>query len=438
MKVLVITVGGSFEPVVSAVRLHKPDYVFFLCSNDRKSPAHTPGSYHTVDEEGSPCIDRKGCKHPSIIVQAKLKRSQYEKVLVDKMDNLEDCYNASNVTFKKIRERFPEAQICADYSGGTKTMSAGLVVAALDDESPNLFFMGGERSDLIGVTDGSQRVVRCDRRPFDWLRRQRVLETLFAKHDYNGCLSLLEGIDTVSGTDEDYIVQVYLSVAKAFLAWDRFDHSKAYGHLKPYARWFGSEQGFLARIIKTNAVLGGENAIKPGFSPVHDLLLNAERRMRQGNYDDAVGRIYRALELFAQLNLAFRNPSVLTGNVHVEQLHEGIREKYVALKGRQDKLQIPLTRAYELLCDLNHPVGLVAMERKPEMLQLLRIRNESILAHGFTPIEEQNAVEFLNFVKRLVKDGEQAMKINIGLDQALQFPSAIPDGVWSQKREKEE
>ncbi|MDB9309098.1 hypothetical protein PN471_10700 [Aphanizomenon sp. CS-733/32] len=46
-----------------------------------------------------------------------------------------------------------------------------------------------------------------------------------------------------------------------------------------------------------------------GYEIVQDLILNAERRATQQRYDDAVGRLYRALELLAQIRLlkAFDN-----------------------------------------------------------------------------------------------------------------------------------
>jgi hypothetical protein len=40
-----------------------------------------------------------------------------------------------------------------------------------------------------------------------------------------------------------------------------------------------------------------------GYEIVEDLLLNAERRAMQDRYDDAVGRLYRALELLVQIRL---------------------------------------------------------------------------------------------------------------------------------------
>lgn len=40
-----------------------------------------------------------------------------------------------------------------------------------------------------------------------------------------------------------------------------------------------------------------------GYEQVQDLILNAERRAVQERYDDAVARLYRAVEMVAQVRL---------------------------------------------------------------------------------------------------------------------------------------
>ena len=45
---------------------------------------------------------------------------------------------------------------------------------------------------------------------------------------------------------------------------------------------------------------------------------------------------------------------------------------------------------YELLADLKDPVGLLFQEQKGEMLDALRRRNYSILAHGLLPLTEED------------------------------------------------
>ena len=70
---------------------------------------------------------------------------------------------------------------------------------------------------------------------------------------------------------------------------------------------------------------------------VHDILRNAERRLEKKEYDDAVGRIYRALELIAQICLLYKYPPIFTSDVKVDKLPIEIQEKYVAMKNGKEK-----------------------------------------------------------------------------------------------------
>ena len=66
--------------------------------------------------------------------------------------------------------------------------------------------------------------------------------------------------------------------------------------LEPFARDFVKHKVALERIL-------GRSKKSSGYEKVGDLLRNAERRAAQSRFDDAVARLYRALELFAQLRL---------------------------------------------------------------------------------------------------------------------------------------
>jgi hypothetical protein len=50
-KILVLSVGGSAEPIVKAIRNYKPDFVYFFCSSKPK------GREVTIDSLGDPCGD---------------------------------------------------------------------------------------------------------------------------------------------------------------------------------------------------------------------------------------------------------------------------------------------------------------------------------------------------------------------------------------------
>ena len=80
-SVLILTVGGSGEPLVKSIKQSKPDYTIFICSADEKE-VNAVGSEKMVDGAGKPCKTREGEYRESIVVQAGLETEQYEKVFI--------------------------------------------------------------------------------------------------------------------------------------------------------------------------------------------------------------------------------------------------------------------------------------------------------------------------------------------------------------------
>lgn len=132
-KVLICTVGGSHEPIVTALRNGRPDHVIFVCSE--KDPATgRPGSEEQIlrpdniikarPDDAKPTL-------PNIPAQAGLPQEQFEVLLVP-ADDLDAAFAAIHTALHGLRSRFPDAHVIADYTGGTKTMSSALVIAALE------------------------------------------------------------------------------------------------------------------------------------------------------------------------------------------------------------------------------------------------------------------------------------------------------------------
>ena len=105
-------------------------------------------------------------------------------------------------------------------------------------------------------------------------------------------------------------------LAQGYLQWEQFDHQKAREKIKEgrsdlrdymayahnhkchdLATMVESNFSYLCRLIeKTHA---GERL---HVVLVRDLLGNARRRIRGGGFEDASARIYRALEMYGQVN----------------------------------------------------------------------------------------------------------------------------------------
>ena len=152
-------------------------------------------------------------------------------------------------------------------------------------------------------------------------------------------------------------------------------------------------------------VLSSRATIEPGFEPaetipghgyelVEDLLLNAQRRAYQKRYDDAVGRLYRALELLAQIRLK-QEYAVDTGDIDPMKLPEELRDRYAAERNpRNGKIQLALWKSYTLLSELpDEALGQHFAAEQKHLLSALEVRNHSLFAHGFKPI---NALDYQN------------------------------------------
>jgi hypothetical protein len=135
---------------------------------------------------------------------------------------------------------------------------------------------------------------------------------------------------------------------------------------------------------------------------VVDMLENARRRIvDQGRYDDGVGRLYRAIEMWHQWRLQQR--SVSTEKVDWEKLDGKVRERFQVEAGLSELPQVLALRHARLL---DHILSGTEREDEAVLRDLLQKRNRSILAHGLEPIGKDAAFRFLEYVDAVVAESE--------------------------------
>jgi CRISPR-associated protein (Cas_Cas02710) len=158
-KILLVTIGGSFQPIVTAIRSLQPDRVIFIASDGEK------GSKSQVIGQGTPCEVRRGAevieRLPNIPTQVGLgDRFQAERdlILVQNPDDLGECYSKIQAFIRNLQQESSH-EIMADYTGGTKTLSAALVMASVDCQV-SLYLTIAARDNLVKVERGevTQRV----------------------------------------------------------------------------------------------------------------------------------------------------------------------------------------------------------------------------------------------------------------------------------------
>jgi hypothetical protein len=326
-KILVLSVGGSAEPIVKAIRSNNPDFVYFFCSSGQK------GSESTIDSPGNPCGDTRKSKCPecshefnmgnpegkAIVFQAGLSKEQYGIITVDDPDDLNKCYQLLMELAVRIAQEHGDCQVIANYTGGTKTMSAAMVLVGIMTQQWDLSLNIGPRMDLMRVKGGDVPVV-IDKWKILCQSQVDFLNRSLKNYNYG---FVANSIGELLTHPLDRILQDTLIAAKAvcesFDLWDKFDHKRALELIEPY----GSK--YYPYIIDLKRILGKSKA--SGYELVADLLNNADRRATQLHYDDAIARLYRAIELFAQIRLKKKH-GLISSNLMLKDLPERLHDDY--------------------------------------------------------------------------------------------------------------
>jgi CRISPR-associated protein (TIGR02710 family) len=428
MKTLFLTVGGSPQPIVTAIHDLAPERVIFICSSGPK------GSLSQVTGAGNPCEVRslQGVeKLPNIPTQAGLEEGfdpNRDVFLIDNPDDFAECYQKAADAIAASGE----GELLADYTGGTKTMSVGLAMAALD-RGVTLFLTTGNRTNLLRVERGEMTEMASFVPVLARRSLEQSLPIFLSRYDYSAALSeLRQQLSSLQlPTAFKSRFRNFADCCNGLDAWDRFDHREALAALAPLSRLeeYLPLYLFLKRVISSRSLIDkdfqGQEGIKGhGYEIIEDLLLNAERRAVQERYDDAVGRLYRATELLVQMRLLFAY-GIKTGDVEIEKLPEILRSKYERLRNAQGKIQIALKVSYELLTQLeNDPLGQIYLTQSSRIENALQVRNYSLFAHGFHPITQSNYKAFYDVIVTFIREGIAAI-VPVKYKVAVQFPKAI-------------
>lgn len=419
---LFCTVGGSHQPILTAIRECQPDQILFFCTG--KDPATgKAGSDSMIVGKGTPIIAGRGedARHlPNIPTQLGLTDDHYEVTLVPS-DDLDSAVDTMRVAIARLRARFPQARCIADYTGGTKTMTAALAMAAVDSEGVDLHIVTGARSDLVRVQDGSQSGLPVST---EGIRLRRAMAPLLAAWQRFGYGEAATGLSHLPQPRDPRLRgewQIARGLSQAFDAWDRFDHGEALALMSPYRPRIGARCGLHFTTLQWMVA-----ADDPKTAPARlwDLWLNAQRRAAQGRYDDGVARLYRLLEWTAQWLLS--RQGIVTADLQPEQIPPGLS----VMENSDGKRQVGLRAAWQLA---SHHLGGEAAAfwaaESEHLIDHLKVRNYSILAHGDQPIGHQDWLSFSTWVEATLLPLLRHQAAEVGL-KALgpQLPQQPPWG----------
>ncbi|MGE4492689.1 MAG: TIGR02710 family CRISPR-associated CARF protein [Syntrophotalea sp.] len=414
-RVMIASVGGSPQPVIYSLNQICPDYVIYFTSR---------ASRRMVRNEIEPALEFRPRDHDIITTP---NEEDLECSVAELLRELSRLLELWDLSFHDL---------LGDYTGGTKTMSAALVLV-LAEKGGRFSYVGGagRTKDGLGVViDGQEKALYLEN-PWDVLAigACRDAELLFNRCRFLAVRDLAAENSRRTERHRPFF-EALQHISEGYYSWDNFHYKQALDQLKRGASLLrgyasGSPQAGVKQfqqdvsknldlIENIQAEAGSLTKSNPGkkdLKPreladrppylVLDLVANAVRRAEmEYKFDDAVARLYSAIEKMAKRQLKVVH-DLDNSDLDLEAVPQSIRvELGECTNPREDgKIQVPLHKSFALLRALNDPLGESYQRREAELHKVLTIRNNSLLAHGFQPVRKETyqmllgiALEFLD------------------------------------------
>lgn len=377
-RAMIITVGipadprlDILEPLAAEIEAGRPEEVVLIASGESaRNAQRLAGLIAAADGAGG----------------AAGGNDRTRVVRLESAHDLEEAFLAANRAIERLAERgiAPE-DVAINFTSGTKMMSAGAVLSAVFNRCMQLRY-------IVGAEAGSKnrRVIRTH--PGAVFALQDILRarSLALELRFRSAIALLDGLDDSLLTEGDRALRASLQrVAEAYDAWHHF-HPERFLEIYPGIDLTHSLlETFVLDDRRKGEVAQLAEEMQRGEMGPHlliDLYNNGLRQLEAGEADDALIRLYRALELLAQWILR-RDHGIDTNDVEVRRIPPRDRVGFEALRSLDDGLvKIGLRKAWDLLIILDTAVGRRYTASEP-MKQFLSQRTSSILAHGIKPID---------------------------------------------------
>jgi CRISPR-associated protein (TIGR02710 family) len=396
-KAMIMSLGGSPEPLKKSVAQHQPDILIFFASHD------------SILKAGE-------------VLQDAVIRPKTETEITENPNSLYECYKAAKRCVDRAsRFDMPEQDIIIDYTGGTKVMSAALLLATAGRAFGFNYVGGDVRSkEGLGVVQNGHEQMYEDMNPWSAFAEEerRQIVTLFNARRYSAVIQIMENYNRALPPQIESYFKFVRLLSYGFLYWDQFQHKKAYDclrkgvdalhqHLKNYP---GDQYDQLEKELQQHIeyllnLLGKTNQMQ-NFDAIliKELINNARRRIQNKSFDDAAARIYRALELYGQIcfekTLGCANDKVKPAKIPQELREEFIR-KY--RDPQTDMMKLPLQATFTVLRAAGNESGRRFFEYEKKIKDIQSSRNFSILAHGIQPVSEHAAQSILETVTDFVQ-----------------------------------
>jgi len=406
IRAALVSVGGSPDPILYTLKKDKPSHVWYFCSEGSRN---SEGSRKIADEIQEQLDWNPKCDY--------IEETRFEE--------LGPCYQALRTQIPELLKKWkikPE-NVIVDYTGGTKTMSAALVLAGVEIFKQFSYIGGRQRTkNGLGITLWGQEKAIYQDNPWNQLAIRDIEHAcdLWNAYQFEPAGKLIS--ETSQRVDKPLKFEAMSNLAFAMAARQALDFKKARKSLniltKQLPPFFdGKDNYHLLDFIEDSKELCAKcsNALKHSKTNkseslkstlMREILDNTLRTAKEGRYADAASRLYRAMEMQAQIWLELALPGVFSDGRCPEEkipnIPESLRQQNYCKPTHRKDIRLGLEPIiYSLahliknkLCKLPETTEHIilninsdlAKEQKSQLRKATENRNKSILNHGLKPV----------------------------------------------------
>ena len=328
---------------------------------------------------------------------------EIQEEIINEIDDFEFLHNKFSKVIKSyLSKGYLKENIIADYTSGTKAMSAAMVSSAIFNKIDTLTYVTGKR-ESGRVVSGTERQYPLS--TLSIISKQTIEEAAgyFNNCQFNTTINMLSSSSIYPAHMK--ISNTIIQLSRFFDSWDKFNFKQAFEIIRKVDEDAISKMKLLGKIKKyRDNLLPILKLDELNIEKVDDLLFNAKRRADEGKYDDAVARIYRAIEMIGQIEFK-KEFNCTTSDILIDNFDGSIKDfiRENCIKNEKGSMQTGLFQTINILAKVENEYGKLFIENIAELRKLLDNRNYSILAHGVNPITEKHFGSFYSFITEIFK-----------------------------------
>ena len=210
---MLVTVGVGntvSDAIAFAIRGIRPDFVVFLTTEQSEKQTMS-----------------------AVVEKLALSPENYTCRRVADENDVENCTLNFIAAIQDLKTRgFDVKDIVADFTTGTKAMSAALVAAGIGEPIGKLSYIIGERGEGGIVISGTERALSLEPNRLTIRRMTEQAIAQFNATRFDTCLEMLDQIVGLARLPQVTQAMATLqTLAKGYRAWDQFDYKSAMPYL---------------------------------------------------------------------------------------------------------------------------------------------------------------------------------------------------------------